>query len=579
MRFLLTWNPAPEFASLASFLPARVWSSEASAVLAPGESTELGDADSLQLVAVIPGYEDLIVQVSAKQMGNPISLSAGEPDSLRPTPADLEYVTAPSRLSLDINPWAEGGSTHGSRRTTDLAIDRTENRLRISRHAGQAVEFELKLFSPRTPPRALAVPFPASCEPYSVAWHQPASAVIRPRVEPSDEGGRLLMEYILSERYDLAGASARRLETLRSGHDPLEWTVFSYTQLLIGYAHALNGDDIRLRCWCNRVRASHERGADALVLAAESAYRSGNTADSTALLERAIRAGLPTITAGAELGVRLMALLAIVNDEPESREVRGDWDQEDSDPEDRQALSNEMAAARAAWLGALTTTDADAATLSLPRSGAAAPDLMGSSNLRRAIGRIRYLVGAWRYQYTLSHSDSISHRLIDKGGAVDSATAQQPTAGPVSLKGVALWIAVIAIAIWLGFSIYLLVNAKSSSDLTWTRMAWVFGSIESVAFAAAGALFGTAIQREQTVKAEKRADSAESDAASTKELATKGQAFAAVVQADGMEAPGQAGPLAAKGVESSSTEVDDLKRRYSEISRSLFGDLVPRPGQ
>jgi hypothetical protein len=87
-------------------------------------------------------------------------------------------------------------------------------------------------------------------------------------------------------------------------------------------------------------------------------------------------------------------------------------------------------------------------------------------------------------------------------------------------------VAVSAVIVWLAFSIYLLAQARSSSELQWTRIAWVFGSVEAVAFAAAGALFGTAVQRDRAEQAETRAQTAEQAAGQNLQDATKGRALA-----------------------------------------------------
>ena len=65
------------------------------------------------------------------------------------------------------------------------------------------------------------------------------------------------------------------------------------------------------------------------------------------------------------------------------------------------------------------------------------------------------------------------------------------------LSGPALWVAIFALAVWVAFSIVLLFNV-GKTETEWTRIAWVFGSIQSVAFAAAGALFGTAVQQQNS---------------------------------------------------------------------------------
>jgi hypothetical protein len=140
--------------------------------------------------------------------------------------------------------------------------------------------------------------------------------------------------------------------------------------------------------------------------------------------------------------------------------------------------------------------------------------------------------------------------------------------GSKPLSGTALWVAVAAVAVWITFSI-LLVTKASSSDVYWSRVAWVFGSVEAVAFAAAGALFGTAVQKQNVDNANLRADAAQQDADQQRETATKGRALAAALQA---EAP-VGGEQEESRAMSGSDGPDEVQLRHAQISRTLFGDL------
>ena len=109
----------------------------------------------------------------------------------------------------------------------------------------------------------------------------------------------------------------------------------------------------------------------------------------------------------------------------------------------------------------------------------------------------------------------------------------EPTTPPVQgkpgqrkLSGLALYVAIAALVAWLVFTVYLLFQVNSD-ELAWTRIAWVFASVEAIAFAAAGALFGTAVQRENVERAEDRATTAEEVAESNRGHATKGRVLAA----------------------------------------------------
>src|SRR5262245_3036664 len=79
------------------------------------------------------------------------------------------------------------------------------------------------------------------------------------------------------------------------------------------------------------------------------------------------------------------------------------------------------------------------------------------------------------------------------------------------LGGTPMIVAVGAILVWVAFLI-VMVFAADGTDLRWTRLSYVFGSVEAIAFAAAGALFGVTVQREQVKKAEEKAEANQVDA-------------------------------------------------------------------
>lgn len=97
------------------------------------------------------------------------------------------------------------------------------------------------------------------------------------------------------------------------------------------------------------------------------------------------------------------------------------------------------------------------------------------------------------------------------------------------LTGVASAVAVAVIAVWLGFVVWLLVEVNTA-EITWSRLLVVLGSVEAVAFAAAGALFGTSVQRQRTEDQRARADAAESRAGANESAAINGQKLAAAIK-------------------------------------------------
>lgn len=74
---------------------------------------------------------------------------------------------------------------------------------------------------------------------------------------------------------------------------------------------------------------------------------------------------------------------------------------------------------------------------------------------------------------------------------------------------------IVAASVLLCFGIMvvaLLRVAGGSSETTWSRLVFIYSGVEAIVFAAAGAIFGTQIQRSQTVAAEQRTAVAESEA-------------------------------------------------------------------
>ncbi|WP_370948825.1 hypothetical protein AB5J62_15060 [Amycolatopsis sp. cg5] len=423
--------------------------------------------------------------------------------------------------------------------------------------AGAPQAMRLEVASRRTPRRVLGVPPLGAAESVRVLWHRPHSSVARPRVEPDDPFGRHLMRYLLAGQHAAAAAAARTVERLRGAASTVNWSAPSYTQLLVGYAYALGGDRARLALWCRRTAAARTLGADGLALAAESAWRHHDDEATVRLLTEASRFAPPTLRFGMEIGLRLTTLI-------------------DGDRLGKELDLAPLEAVRRRYIALLVKTDASSATLSVPQTNVTSPDLSRASGPRRATAAARFAATVWRYRTIIRTSGvpNVRNGFLSRRATVMSvrkASADSAGKGESTkvLGGAALWVAVFALAIWLLFSIYLLTMAGSSTDLTWTRLAWVFGSVEAVAFTAAGALFGTAVQRDRADKAESRADSAEDKAELHRDDATKGRALAASLQADTI-AQG-----ALKSLAPGQSSQDDVRRRHADLARSLFGDLVP----
>jgi len=116
----------------------------------------------------------------------------------------------------------------------------------------------------------------------------------------------------------------------------------------------------------------------------------------------------------------------------------------------------------------------------------------------------------------------------------------------------------LALAVWAGFAVFLLAQT-GTSDVRWTRMAWVFASVEAVAFAAAGLLFGSTVNRQRAERAEGVAEAAERDAQA-------GRALAAVLKAESGESAD--GPRAFGG--DTATSPPDASARHARLAAALF---------
>jgi hypothetical protein len=160
-----------------------------------------------------------------------------------------------------------------------------------------------------------------------------------------------------------------------------------------------------------------------------------------------------------------------------------------------------------------------------------------------------------------------------------TASTVSPTSNPTGSDGVtaktadrgspsrlAVITAVVALLVWAGFAGYLLYRS-SSAEVQWTRIAWVFSSVEAVAFAAAGLIFGTTVNRQQAQQAEARANANQNDAEA-------GRALAAALKADeppvAYDGPAPAGGPQALGQTQRDDAASQLAARHARLARQLF---------
>lgn len=133
---------------------------------------------------------------------------------------------------------------------------------------------------------------------------------------------------------------------------------------------------------------------------------------------------------------------------------------------------------------------------------------------------------------------------------------------PAALSGLALAVAS-AVLIAFGIFVGVLVSEVDAEETRWTRLAWIFASVEAIAFGAAGALFGSSIQRT-------RAERAEGEAAENRQAAANGRALAELVKADAPEGgAADEGRLESLGP-GDRRAAGDVAKRHADVARRLF---------
>jgi hypothetical protein len=92
------------------------------------------------------------------------------------------------------------------------------------------------------------------------------------------------------------------------------------------------------------------------------------------------------------------------------------------------------------------------------------------------------------------------------------------------------WVAVAIIGGFVTLLVYM-ITELGATETRWARLAFIYGTVEAVFFAAVGAVFGTRVQRERAEQAETRASDAEKRASEHAVGAMKGRALAAATEA------------------------------------------------
>lgn len=452
------------------------------------------------------------------------------------------------------------------------------------------VSLSAKVASRKSLPRIMMIPYAGTkANECRIVTVTPVGASPRLRVEPADPVATLLMDYLIAGNFVLACAAARAIEKRRADRNPSEWAKPSYCQLLIGYSYALGRDIDRLYRWCHRTDAKDSLGTDGLILAAEAARLQLNNVRSANLIGRAAGAPPPLLAHGVNIGLRIASVLLAECDQPVPDS--SSWAPSASQAARLRQIRKELSRL-------LFVADAESSSLSIP-TAKDPKAILDVSRFRTAIRRTsnwlavsrrsRYLVTnehqTRKHQFLIGEAmagtSGTVHSGSDQSNGQDSGQSKQTAASGVSgspqkLSGPALWVAIFALLVWLAFSIVLLFNI-SKSDTDWTRITWIFGSIQSVAFAAAGALFGTAVQQQNVNNAQQQAASAKQTADQLRDSAANGRALAAAVQSDDITKSADGGdgltPMG-PGEADTADSAEAVRRRHAQISRSLFGNVL-----
>ena len=133
------------------------------------------------------------------------------------------------------------------------------------------------------------------------------------------------------------------------------------------------------------------------------------------------------------------------------------------------------------------------------------------------------------------------------------------------MSNTAIGIAILILLAWLAVLGWLLLQTDAT-EVVWARWLTVLASLEAVAFAAAGALFGTTVQRQRVKDAADRATQAEERAEKNLEAATSGRKLSDAVIEKARREPAQGLERTSSG--QSAGDLDEL----ALLARQLFPD-------
>jgi hypothetical protein len=144
-------------------------------------------------------------------------------------------------------------------------------------------------------------------------------------------------------------------------------------------------------------------------------------------------------------------------------------------------------------------------------------------------------------------------------------TDPQGSGSRAALTRGAFVVAVIVLVAWSAFTLDMIISS-GTAELHWTRLAWLFSSVEAVAFGAAGAIFGSSVQRQ-------RAEQAEHVARQNVQDAQRGRALAETLKADADSTAGLGSLIGAGPGGGQAADIGDaVTRRHAQLAERLFPD-------
>ena len=305
-------------------------------------------------------------------------------------------------------------------------------------------------------------------------------------------------------------------------------------------------------------------GTDGLILAAAAAWQNSDARSALAILVKAAGSVPPTLTFGAELGLRLAGAVPVALGPPAPGEPVIDYTAAGAGSQELIRIMNN-------WMPLMTQADASVASVSVPRTRNTSLDVSGARFFRRLRWRTWYWLSRRTYNKVLRPGISdYAFRLVTKGRSsmsqqpnpAESGKAAEADSRASSIfgrlqQGIAIPERVIFFLAPWGLASYFYVTQNSSPALS-----LIYGTVLAITFASASAVVASWIWNARLAESERRALAAERLAEQYRTDAAKGRALAAALLAGDVPA----GPSASPG--------DDVRRQQAQFARLLFGDLV-----